>query len=144
MCDFQVHIIKANSHHNRSRIHDKEHIMNKCKDHDLKLLFFCETCNKAICDMCHKEGKHCSKLHSISHITESFQFKFERLNSFISKELMTKYVILHEQIKHVERLCEKVRENSMKIEKQIKEEHLRLITRLKYDSIKKEMMRVKS
>jgi hypothetical protein len=57
---------------------------------------------------------------------------------------MTKYVILHEQIKHVERLCEKVRENSMKIEKQIKEEHLRLITRLKYDSIKKEMMRVKS
>lgn len=133
MCDYQVHMIKANSHHKRSKIYQAEHIINKCSIHDCKLLFFCETCNKAICEICKKEGKHSSKLHSISNITDSFTNKFNNLNSFVSKDLMTKYVKLHEQINNIEILCEKVRENSMKIEKEIKEEYLKLIQCLKYN-----------
>jgi hypothetical protein len=131
MCDFQIHIGKQNSDHKRARVIEAQHIINRCADHQLKLKYFCDTCNLAVCEVCSKEGKHSSKLHSISIITDSFNVKFAQLNSFVSKELMNKYVKLHEKLKNIEDFCQKVRETSARIEKNIKEFQSKIVERLK-------------
>ena len=145
LCDYQIHIIKDNSNHKRSKIKEARHITNKCPNHQDVFKFYCETCNFPFCDQCKIDGKHSSKLHSISSITESFIKKFDILNTFISKELMTKYSKLLEYQKLIELTCEKVRNRRTSIEKDIKDEYTKLIERLKYIfPYLQEMKRVKS
>lgn len=132
LCDFQIHILKQNSDHRRAKLQEAQHIINRCPDHLLKLKYFCETCNQPICDSCIKDGRHSSKHHSISSITESFQQKFDSLKSFISKELMKKFIKLQEKLRDIEDICQLVRTKSSSIEKEIKDFQAKLIEKLKY------------
>ena len=79
ICDNQIHIIPANTNHVRVNLNEINKIKKLCYHHQLKLEFFCESCDETICKQCQIIGPHNTNYHRIIDIKEAFNKKFYQL-----------------------------------------------------------------
>ena len=111
ICDEQIHIIPANSNHQKKPINFMNFFQKNCylhKDQVLKL--FCESCEEPICHECHMIGPHNNKLHKIVNIVDSYRRKLSYINVIKNKNMTNKYNDLMNQIQYLDNISKQIKE----------------------------------
>ena len=119
-CDKQMHDIPLNRHHQRIPASEVEHLKNFCFTHSLPIKYYCNSCEEPICDKCQILGPHNNKLHKISSVNESFQEKFNFINSQIHNVLEGKGQILVENIGYVEQNLYEIKTEKTRLENELR------------------------
>jgi hypothetical protein len=131
ICDEQIHIIPANSNHQKKPINFMNFFQKNCylhKDQVLKL--FCESCEEPICHECHMIGPHNNKLHKIVNIVDSYRRKLSYINVIKNKNMTNKYNDLMNQIQYLDNISKQIKEKREGIEKNIRKYYGQMLDNL--------------
>ena len=99
ICDDQLHVVPAYSHHERVAIENFKEFKLPCYHHNLPLRRFCETCNEPICTECQKIGPHNTPMHECCSLFIIYRKYFDICQKFVNNELKTKAQKINEIMK---------------------------------------------
>ena len=131
VCDDQIHMIPANSMHQKRPINLINSFQKTCylhKGQPLKL--FCESCEEPICHKCQMVGPHNNKLHKIVNIIDSYRKKLNYMNLIKNKNMNNKYNQLMNQIQYLDNISKQIKDVKNNIEKNIRKEYDQMIDNL--------------
>jgi hypothetical protein len=121
ICDDQIHLVPANSLHQKKPINFVNSYQKTCylhKGQPLKL--FCESCEEPICHGCQMIGPHNNKLHKIVNIIDSYRKKLNYMNLINNKSMNNKYNQLMNQIQYLDNFSKQIKDVENNIEKNIR------------------------
>ena len=131
ICDDQIHVIPANSNHQKKPINFMNFFQKNCYLHKDQLLkLFCESCEEPICHECHMIGPHNNKLHKIVNIVDSYRRKLSYINTLKNKNMTNKYNELMNQIQYLDNISKQIKEKKEDIEKNIRKYYGQIIDNL--------------
>ncbi len=131
ICDDQIHLVPANSLHQKKPINFLNTYQKTCylhKGQPLKL--FCESCEEPICHECQMIGPHNNKLHKIVNIIDSYRKKLNYVNMIKNKSMNNKYNQLVNQIQYLDNFSKQIKDVKNNIEKNIRKEYDQMIDNL--------------
>jgi palmitoyltransferase len=131
ICDDQIHLVPANSLHQKKPINFVNSYQKTCylhKGQPLKL--FCESCEEPICHECQMIGPHNNKLHKIVNIIDSYRKKLNYMNLIKNKSMNNKYNQLMNQIQYLDNFSKQIKDVKNNIEKNIRKEYDQMIDNL--------------
>ena len=137
LCDDHIHTIPRLKLHNRVELKMMFTLKKLCYNHNLKLNYYCETCEETICKDCNLLGPHNTRLHRVIDILDSFMLKFKNLKIITNGDFDNIYKLYLDQIGYMEFNIEEIKKHKAKLEKEIQIEYLTIIDRLKAHEGKK-------
>ena len=131
VCDEQIHMIPANSLHQKKGLNFVNSFQKNCYLHSgQQLKLFCETCEEPICHECQMMGPHNNKLHKIVNIIDSYRKKLNYVNQIKNKNLTNKYNQIMNQIQYLDNISKQIKDVKNDIEKNIRQEYDQMIDNL--------------
>ena len=118
-CDNQIHTIPAMKEHIRRPIQEISFLKKFCLHHNQSLTYFCSSCDEAICNICQQLGPHNTKYHSIISIKEAFNIKRAKISKLINENLQYRFNKLNMNIKIIDKILEKIIDDSANAEREI-------------------------
>jgi hypothetical protein len=137
MCEDQIHIIPRMKTHSRIAVELMHNLKKLCYNHSNKLNLYCETCEEPICSDCFNLGPHNTRLHRVVNIVESFRKKFNVLKMVVKNSLKKRYDLYLDQLQFLDFNIEEIKSNKHILEKNIQQEYLTMIDKLKVQEGKK-------
>lgn len=136
-CEEQLHIIPRMKTHNRIPVGQMYNLKKLCYNHGNKLNLYCETCEEPICNDCFNLGPHNSRLHRVVNLVDSFRKKFNVMKMIIKSSLKKRYELYLDQLQFLDFNIEEIKSNKNILDKNIQQEYLTMIDRLKAQEGKK-------
>ena len=137
MCEDQIHIVPRMKSHSRIPVNMMYNLKKLCYNHGNKLNLYCETCEEPICHDCFNLGPHNSRLHRVVNTIDSFRKKFNLLKQVVKTSLKKRYDLYLDQLQFLDFNIEEIKSNKNILERNIQQEYLTMIDRLRAQEGKK-------